>query len=85
MLSNKGRANDLAPDTKPEDVRSSKALPLIASRASSLKKPILSLTRVALICVQRDWIAHSEEFMEDGEEVGILVDAQDLILTDKKE
>ena len=36
-------------------------------------------------CEENDWIAHSDEFMEEGEEVGIMVDPQDLILTDKKE
>lgn len=41
--------------------------------------------QITVSCEENDWIAHSEEFMEDGEEVGILVDAQDLILTDKKE
>ena len=40
---------------------------------------------VTVSCEENDWIAHSDEFMEDGEEVGILVDAADLILTDKKE
>ena len=41
--------------------------------------------QITVACEENDWIAHSEEFMEDGEEVGILVDAADLILTDKKE
>ena len=41
--------------------------------------------QITVSCEENDWIAHTEEFMEDGEEVGILVDAQDLILTDKKE
>ena len=41
--------------------------------------------QITVSCEENDWIAHSEEFMEDGEEVGILVDAGDLILTDKKE
>ena len=41
--------------------------------------------QITVSCEENDWIAFSEEFMEDGEEVGILVDAADLILTDKKE
>ena len=41
--------------------------------------------QITVSCEENDWIAHSEEFMEDGEEVGILVDAKDLVLTDKKE
>ena len=41
--------------------------------------------QITVSCKENDWIAHSEEFMEDGEEVGILVNAEDLVLTDKKE
>ncbi len=40
---------------------------------------------ITVSCVENDWIAHSDEFMEDGEEVGILVDAEDLLLSDKEE
>ena len=40
---------------------------------------------ITISCEENDWIAHSDEFMEDGEEVGILVDAADLELMDKKE
>ena len=36
-------------------------------------------------CEENDWIAHSDEFMEEGEEVGILVDAEDIKLSDKEE
>lgn len=36
-------------------------------------------------CEENDWIAHSDEFMEEGEEVGILVDAEDIKISDKKE
>ena len=39
---------------------------------------------ITVSCKENDWIAQSEEFMEDGEEVGILVDAADLILSDKE-
>ena len=41
--------------------------------------------QITVSCEENDWIAHSDEFMEDGEEVGILVDAADLILSDKEE
>ena len=41
--------------------------------------------QITISCEENDWIARSEEFLEDGEEVGILVNAEDLILTDKKE
>ena len=40
---------------------------------------------ITVSCEENDWIAHSDDFMEDGEEVGILVDAADLELSDKKE
>ena len=40
---------------------------------------------ITVSCEENDWIAHSDEFMEDGEEVGIMVDAADLILSDKEE
>ena len=40
---------------------------------------------ITVSCEENDWIAHSDDFMEDGEEVGILVDAADLILSDKEE
>ncbi|MCR5808522.1 MAG: polyamine ABC transporter ATP-binding protein [Clostridiales bacterium] len=36
-------------------------------------------------CEENDWIAHSDEYMEEGEEVGILVDAEDLVLSDKED
>ena len=36
-------------------------------------------------CEENDWIAHTDEFMEDGEEVGILVDKADLVLSDKED
>ena len=41
--------------------------------------------QITVSCEENDWIARSEEFLEDGEEVGILVAPEDLILTDKKE
>ncbi len=41
--------------------------------------------QITVSCEENDWIAHSDEFMEDGEEVGILVDAVDLNLSDKEE
>ena len=41
--------------------------------------------QITISCEENDWIARSEEFLEDGEEVGILVAPEDLILTDKKE
>lgn len=41
--------------------------------------------QITVSCEENDWIAHSDEFMEDGEEVGILVDAADLVLSDKEE
>ncbi|MBQ2192004.1 MAG: TOBE domain-containing protein, partial [Clostridia bacterium] len=41
--------------------------------------------QITVSCEENDWIAHSDDFMEDGEEVGILVDAADLELSDKKE
>ncbi|MBO4563300.1 MAG: polyamine ABC transporter ATP-binding protein [Clostridia bacterium] len=40
---------------------------------------------ITISCEENDWIAHSDEFMEDGEEVGIIVAPEDLQLTDKKE
>lgn len=36
-------------------------------------------------CEENDWIAHSDEFMEEGEEVGITVAPEDLVLTDKED
>jgi spermidine/putrescine transport system ATP-binding protein len=38
---------------------------------------------VTVSCEENDWIAHSDEFMEDGEEVGILVDPDKMELTKK--
>lgn len=40
---------------------------------------------ITVSCEENDWIAHSDEFMEDGEEVGIMVDAADLQLSDREE
>ena len=40
---------------------------------------------ITVSCEENDWIAHSDEFMESGEEVGILVDAADLVLSDKED
>ncbi len=36
-------------------------------------------------CEENDWIAHSDEYMEVGEEVGITVAPEDLVLTDKED
>ena len=36
-------------------------------------------------CEENDWIAHSDEFMEEGEEVGITVAPEDIKISDKKE
>ena len=33
---------------------------------------------ITVSCEENDWIAHTEDFMEDGKEVGILVDADKL-------
>ena len=38
---------------------------------------------VTISCEENDWIAHSDDFMEDGEEVGILVDPDKMELTKK--
>ena len=40
---------------------------------------------ITVSCKENDWIAHSPDFMEDGEEIGIKVDAADIELGDKKE
>ena len=40
---------------------------------------------VTISCEENDWIAHSDEFMEEGEEVGIAVDPEDLTLSDKED
>ena len=40
---------------------------------------------ITVSCEENDWIAHSDEFMEEGEEVGIEVDAADLQLSDREE
>ena len=40
---------------------------------------------ITVSCEENDWIAHSNDFMEDGEEVGILVDAANIRLTKKEE
>lgn len=40
---------------------------------------------ITVSCEENDWIAHSADFMEDGEEVGIKVDAADIEISDKKE
>ncbi len=40
---------------------------------------------ITVSCEENDWIAHSDDFMEDGEEVGIKVDAADIMISDKKE
>ncbi len=39
---------------------------------------------VTISCEENDWIAHSDDFMEDGEEVGILVDPDKMELTKKE-
>ena len=41
--------------------------------------------QITVSCEENDWIAHSDEFMEDGEEVGILVAAEDIRLSDKED
>ena len=40
---------------------------------------------ITVSCEENDWIAHSDEFMEDGEEVGILVDPDKMELTKKED
>ncbi len=40
--------------------------------------------QITVSCEENDWIAHSDEFMEDGEEVGILVAPEDLVISDKE-
>jgi spermidine/putrescine transport system ATP-binding protein len=40
---------------------------------------------ITVSCEENDWIAHSDEFMEEGEEVGIKVAPEDLVLSDKEE
>ena len=40
---------------------------------------------ITVSCEENDWIAHSNDFMEDGEEVGILVDAANIRLAKKEE
>ena len=40
---------------------------------------------ITVSCEENDWIAHSNDVMEDGEEVGILVDAANIRLTKKEE
>ena len=40
---------------------------------------------VTISCEENDWIAHSDEFMEEGEEVGIAVAPEDLTLSDKED
>ena len=39
---------------------------------------------ITISCEENDWIAHSDDFMEDGEEVGILVDRDKMELTKKE-
>ncbi len=39
---------------------------------------------ITVSCKENDWIAHTEDFMEDGEEVGILVPADKMELTAKE-
>ncbi len=39
---------------------------------------------ITVSCEENDWIAHSPDFMEDGEEVGILVDPDKMELTKKE-
>ena len=41
--------------------------------------------QTTISCEENDWIAHSDEFMEEGEEVGITVAPEDLQLADKEE
>ena len=40
---------------------------------------------ITVSCEENDWIAHSDDFMEEGEEIGIKVDAADIVISDKKE
>ena len=40
---------------------------------------------VTVSCEENDWIAHSNEFMEDGELVSIYVDSESIKLNDKEE
>ncbi len=39
---------------------------------------------ITVSCEENDWIAYTDEFMEDGEEVGILVDADRIALSKKE-
>ena len=39
---------------------------------------------ITVSCEENDWIAHSDDFMEDGEEVGIQVDPDKMELTKKE-
>ncbi|MBR5718923.1 MAG: polyamine ABC transporter ATP-binding protein [Clostridia bacterium] len=40
---------------------------------------------ITVSCEENDWIAQSDDFMEEGEEVGITVEADDLLLSDKED
>ena len=40
---------------------------------------------ITVSCEENDWIAQSDDFMEEGEEVGITVEADDLVLSDKED
>ncbi len=41
--------------------------------------------QLTVSCEENDWIAHSDDYMEEGEEVGIAVEPGDLQLSDKEE
>ena len=44
-----------------------------------------TLYEITVYCEENDWIAQSDDFMEEGEEVGITVEADDLLLSDKED
>ena len=39
--------------------------------------------RITVSCEENDWIAYTPDFMEDGEEVGIRVEPEKLVLSHK--
>ncbi|MBR0135346.1 MAG: TOBE domain-containing protein, partial [Clostridia bacterium] len=69
----------------PENVKI--AAPQDAELTGTIKECMFLGThyQITVSCEENDWIAHSDEFMEDGEEVGILVDAADMTLTPKED
>ncbi len=72
-------------EISPESVRL--AAPQDAKLTGSVKVCMFMGTHyeITVSCEENDWIAHSNDFMEDGEEVGILVDAANIRLTKKEE